>query len=262
MTGLDKKELKSPDTFVSASDRAFAWIERHAQALGLAVGGILVLSLGWIGYGYIQAMAEQRASEALAGPSADLQKAEAKVREERAKMMADLAKEPAKSAAMTQMVRPVDFEKDYGPAVEKVKAAIRQHADTRAATVAAMNLSHFLLQNKQYAAALDVLTLSRREPGGSDILGGFWLMHKGLSLVENQRFDEAARLYESILASKAMASFHPEAILKLGIVYDAKGDSEKARHMYIRLSRDFPQSDAANSAQQYMRLLDLKPRQG
>lgn len=249
---ISKEALKQPDAFVSTSERVFQWLQKHGQLLGLAVGAAAVLAVGWTVYGYWQASAEAKAAEALYAPEADLKKAETKVRDERAKAMQDKKGKE----------RPVDFAADYAPAVEKVKAAIKANGGTKAALVSAMNLSYFLLQQKQYPQALEVLSLTTYTPGSGDIIGGFWLMHQGLVNMENQKYDEAAKAYQSVLDSKALAAFHPEAMLKLGVAYELKGDAAKAKQTYEKIGRDFPNSEASGSAQQYMRLLELKPQQG
>lgn len=261
---MDKKELKGPDAFISLNERIFAWIEDHAQTVGLAVALAIVLSLGWVGYSYVRSLGEAKAANALAAPEAELKKAETKVRDERAKKMADLAsgKDKAKKMPDPEQVRPTDFAKDYRGAVDKVKEAIRAYADSKAAIVSALNLSYFLTQQKQFGEALDVLRLPNRKPSASDVLGGFQLMHQGLLLVENEKYDDAIKIYDDVLASKTLASFHPEALLKLGLAHELKGETEKARQTYEKLAREFPQSEASTSAQQYLRLLDLKGKQG
>lgn len=240
---LDKKELKGPDAFVSTSDKVFLWIERHAKTAALVAVAVAVVAVGWIVYGYVQAANERKAADALYGPEAALKKLEAPAGELGAKV-------PKKDAV------------DFAPAVEKVKVAIKEHAGTRAAVVSALNLSYFLLQQKKAGEALEVLALPSFQPSAKDMLGGFWLMHKGVLLTETQKFEEAQKAFQGVVESSALGVFHPEALLKLGIAQELKGDVEKARQTYQKIAREYPQSEASTSATQYLRLLEMKAQQG
>jgi TolA-binding protein len=262
---IDKKTLKRPDAFFLTSDKIAAWVEQHAQTVAMGVALIALVGLGWVGYGFLRSHAENQAAEALYGPEAELKKAETAVREERAKKMQELAGLSAKDKkqAKPETLRPVDFAKDYGPFVKKIEATIKDHANTKTALVSALNLSYFLLQQKQYEEALNALNTATYEPSHSDILGGFWLMHRGLVLMENKKYDDAGKAYQAVLDSRALNAFHPEALLKLGVAFELKGEADKARQTYEKLGREFPDSEASSSARQYLRLLELKSqRQG
>lgn len=253
---IDKKDLKGPDAFHSFSDRAFSWVEKNAKAIGGFVTVVLVASAAYIAYGWYSASQEAKAAEALFKPESAIEKAETALREERAKLMQDKKIEKPESA------RPVDFAKDFGPAVVQVKAALKDNASSRAALVSALNLTSFLIEKKQFAEALEVIEIPRYRPGNSDMLNGFYQMHRGVVYLENKKFDEALRAYQDILGSKGLKYFHPEALLKIGVAYEMKGDQSKARETYEKLSKDFPDSESSKSAQQYMRLLEMKPQQG
>ena len=263
---IDKEALKGPDVFVSTSDKIFNFIEHHLKtALGvLALVGIG--SVGYVVYGYINASQEQKAAEALYHPESLLKKAESEVREQRAKKMQDLAggKEKAKDKKTVHedLVRPADYEKDYAPFVEKIKAELRDHANTKAALISALNLSYFLTQQKQFPQALEVLNMPKYRPQPTELLGGFWLMHRGVILLENNQVDGAIESYQSVIQSAPLKAFHPEALLKLGVCFELKGDAGKARETYEKVARDFPESEASMTAQQYLRLLDLKSAKG
>ncbi|MBX3022315.1 MAG: tetratricopeptide repeat protein [Bdellovibrionales bacterium] len=261
---MDKKELKGPDLFHSVSDRAFHWIEKNAGAVGALFGVLIVVGVVWVAYGYYQSHVESKAAEALYAPEAELRKAETSVREERAKAMQELAglSTKAKSVAKPESVRPVDYAKDFAPLVEKLKSEVKRQGGTKAGLMSAMNLSSFLLQQKQYPEALTVLELVSYKPSYRDILGGFYLMHQGLVFMENQKYDDAAKAYQSVVDAKNLGAFHPEAMLKLGVAYELKGQADKAKQTYEKVGRDFPGSEASTSAQQYLRLLELKPQQG
>lgn len=257
------KELKGPDAFVSTSDRVFAWIEQHARSISLLCAVVLIGAVGYTANNWWNHRQEEKAAEKLYGPENELKKAEEKIRDERAEKMKALANptSKAKNAAKPEVSRPADFQADYAPAVDKIRTAIKAYAGTRAALVSALNLSNFLIQQKQYSMALEVLSIPTYQPPSGDLLAGFKLMHAGLAQLENGKADEALKNYENVLKSKELGYFHSEAMLKSGVAYELKGDLNRARESYEKLSRDFPNTEASNTGQQYKRLLDLKAPQ-
>ncbi len=259
---IDKEELKTPDAFISLSDQVLRWLERHFALIATSLGAVLVIWLGWLGYSYFDSTREQKAAEAIYLAEAELKSAESKVRDERAKIMGEIASKGNKSAK-SESVRPTDYTKDFAPSVEKIKSQIKAYSGTKVALIAALNLSYFLTQQKQFGEALAVLELPRFKPGQNDVVNGFWLMHRGMIFLENQKFDEAVLEYQRVLSGTSLKAFHPEAILKLGLAHEMKGDRVKAKDAYERLGREFPESEASNSARQYLRLLELnQPQQG
>jgi predicted negative regulator of RcsB-dependent stress response len=258
---MDKEMLKNTDIFISTSDKIFEFIERHFKTFTAILCLILVIAIGYVGYGYVLSSQERHAAEALYQPEAALKKVFSDRSEARSKKMLDLANSKAldkAKIAKLEDVQPIDYSKDYAPLVDKVKTEIANHASTKAAMVSALNLAFFLLEQKQFSEALAVLDLPKYQPGKGDTLEGFWLMHRGLVYLENQKPDEALAAYQTVVNSPALKVFHPESLLKLGVCYDLKGNNDKARETFEKLGREFPETEASATAQQYLRLLDLK----
>jgi len=255
-TKMDKNDLKTPDMFLSTSDRFFHWMEQNARAIVAAVLVVLVGAIGFVGYGYWSEARELKAAEALFKPESELKEIETKLRESRAAKMQELAglKKEAKA-------EPADYARDLAPIVEKMREQIKAHSNTKVALVSALNLSNFLMQQKQFSAALEVLDTPEYRPATNDLLSGFWHMHRGVAYLENQKPDEALKEYKSVLEAKALKYFHPEALLKTGVAHEMKGDTNKAREIYERLGREHQDTEAGSTAQQYLRLLELKPQQ-
>jgi predicted negative regulator of RcsB-dependent stress response len=257
------KELKGPDAFVSTSDMILTWMEKHSRSIGTICAAVLIVAIGFTVSSWWSRHQEAKAAEALYAPEAELKKAEEKIRDERAEKMKALAN-PAtkgKSAAKPESSRPIDFQVDYAPAVDKIRTQIKAHADTRVALISALNLASFLLQQKQYSLALEILNMAKFNPGSGDLLSGLRLMHMGVAELENGKADEALKDYEQILKVPGLNYFHSEALLKSGIAYEMKGDVARARETYEKLSREFPNTEASTTGQQYRRLLDLKAPQ-
>ena len=245
---LDKKALKNPDAFHTVSEKAYHWLENNLILLISAVAILLAGSAGYVGYGYWQTSQEHKAANALFQPEAELKKAEEAQRDAKAK-----TKTPAKAE---------DYGQVFAPHVEKLKTVIKEHANTKAALVSSVNLAYFLIQQDRYDEALEVIDLAQRKPASGDLLAGFFNMHKGLALMENRKYKEAAEAYQAVLGASALKYFHPEALLKMGLALELSGDLEKARLTYEKVGRDFPNSEASVNAQQYLRLLEMNSKQG
>lgn len=255
-TKLDKKDIKGPDVFVSFSDHVFAWIEKHSKSIGGLFAVAFILAVGYVGYHYVSEQKEMKAAQALAKPMSAIEKAEDKLREDRAKIAADKKNKQPESA------RPVDFAKDFAPAVNELKAALKENSGSRAALLTSLNLVAFLLDKKQFQEALEVIEIPRYQPGAGDMLNGFYQMHRGVVYLENKKFEDAEKAYQAIINSRELKYFHPEAMLKLGVAYEMRGDLAKARAAYEKLEMEHPQSEASKTAAQYLRLLDMNPKQG
>lgn len=257
-----KDSIKQPDTFVATTHVVLKWIEDHAMVVGSLFVVAIIGGLSYAGFNLWRSHVEAGAAERLYRVEAQLKKAESKIREERAKNMHELAGLSAgkKKTPAVEAPRPADFSKDFAPIVSSIKGELKSVSGTRAAMVSALNLSTFLVQQKQFQEALEVLQMPDVRPGVNDLLGGFWRMHYGLVLIENNKADDAINAYKEVLASELLKPFHPEAMLKSGIAYEIKGDAAKARETYEKLGREFPQTEAASSATQYLRLLDMKTR--
>lgn len=259
-----KHAVKEPDAFVSSSHILLHWIERHAVSVGAIVALGTALGLSYVSYTYLADRTEQKAADSLFKAESELKKAESKIREERAKRMQELAglSKDKKTDVKPDSVRPIDFAKDFGPLVTNMKTELKKVGDTRAGLVSALNLSYFLLQQKQYGEALDVMKTPSYKPSSKDLLGGLWRMHYGLVLLENGKPDEAIQVYSDITSQEDLKAFRAEALLKMGIAYELKGEGQKAKDAYEKIGREFPNTESANSAAQYLRLMDIKAQKG
>jgi len=229
------------------------FIEDHARIVGTLVLAGSIGGLAFVGHKLWRTQVETKAAERLYKVEAQLKKVESEIRKERSKKMQD-------SAGLKEELRPVDFAKDFAGIVTNMKAELKNVSGTRAAMVSALNLANFLIQQKQYEEALEVLKTPAIRPGVNDLLGGFWRMHYGLVCLENNKADDAIAAYQEVLAADGLKPFHPEALLKSGIAYEIKGDLNKARDTYEKLGREYPNTEASAAAAQYLRLLELKSR--
>ncbi len=241
----EKTKAKSPDTFISVSDKVLTLVERNSRAVFGAVVLLALLGVGYVGYGYIQSSREATAVNAIYQAESALKK----VREP----VGDDTTPPTLGADKSS-----DYPTKFAPLVANIETKIKEHSSTKAALVAALNLSYFLVEQNQFEAALRVLDLPKVQPSSSDLMAGFWSMHRGVVYLENKQLDKAIESYNKVTTSQALKSFHSEALLKLGYSYELKGDLAKAEESYQKVAKDFPNTEAAQSAEQYMRVLRLK----
>lgn len=246
---ISKEELKGQDAFLTASARALDFVEHHGKVF-FAV--IIVVILGGIAYaaaGYLGARKERLAAEAIYPSEAELKKVQGPT------------SDPMSMAPRPQIVD--DYNGKVAPLVAKVEAQIQAHSDTKTAIVSAMNLSYFLVQQKRFAEAMKVLDIPKASAADSDLLLGLWDMHRGMVYLENRETEKALAIYQSVVKLDRLKLFHSEALLKIGYCHELTGDLTKARESYEKVEREFPNTEAAQSAQQSMRVMQLKtPRQG
>lgn len=243
---LSKEELRE-DVFISTSDHILEFIDRHAKIFGALIGLVALGGIVYVTMGYMDSRRERTANESIYRAEAELRKAR--------------GSEEGIAKYIPSAVSSEDFQKKFASPVAQVESEIQKYSGTKASLVSAMNLSYFLVQQKQFAEALKALESSKYVPSTSDVLSGFWNMHRGLVYLENKDAKRALEAYDAVVKSTALKIFHPEALLKMGYCQEVSGDKEKARELYERVGREFPRSEAAQSAQQYLRVMQLNSAQ-
>jgi len=240
---FDPNDVRVPDAFHVAADKSMDFVAKNAKVFLAAFLVLLIGGVGYAAYGFLESRKERMAIEGLYPAEAELKKAQGGNDSE---------------LPIPPVVNAADYDKKYATAVSKYQAQIQSFSDTKAAAVAAMNLSSFLRQQKRYEEAMKVLEIPRFRPSNQDLMAGFWHMHRGIVFLENKAHDQALEAYQNVLKDNALKLFHSEALLKLGFCYEQKGETAKAQESYERIEREFPNTDAAQAAQQYLRILQLK----
>jgi TolA-binding protein len=239
---MTKEELRG-DAFITTSDHVLAFIDRHAKIFAAVFAIAAIAGVVYVAKGYIDARREHGANESIYQAEAELRKAR--------------GNEEGIAKYIPSAVSADDYQKKFASPVAKLEAEIQKHSNTKASLVSALNLSYFLVQQKQFAEALKVLESTKYQPSASDLLSGFWNMHRGLIYLENKDPKRALEAYDAVVKSSSLKLFHPEALLKMGYCQELSGDKEKAREFYERVGREFPRSEAAQSAEQYLRVMQL-----
>ncbi len=240
------EDVKHPDAFITTSEKVIKELLKYKGLLLATLALILVASLGYLGHSYWRDSQERAAANALFEAEAKMQEADLKRVEARSK---DPKFKPDLDA---------EFAKDLSAPVSEYQNVIKAHAGTTSAQVAALGLSLFLWEQKQFKEALVTLELAKVSQTASSWLDGNWWMHKGVILIENENYDQGISAFELILKNKSLSLFHSEAKLKLGLAYESKGDLAQARQAFEQLEREFPNSGAAKEGKKYLRALSIK----
>jgi tol-pal system protein YbgF len=80
----------------------------------------------------------------------------------------------------------------------------------------------------------------------------YWL---GETYYITRDFDKAKQAFITVGVNYPDSEKLPEAMLKLGYVYDELGDANKAREVLLKLTQTYPDSRAANLAKQRLQAL-------
>ncbi len=270
-TKIDKKDLKSPDKFQQELVKGFKWSTQHSKMLGAALIAFLVIGAGITGKTYLDEKSEAdsqakfyplekklfekkttfaTAAQAAAAPAKALADAKKK------KAAADNSEKTAdKTAEKVADKATGDFDKDYGPIATDVMSFIESSPKTKAAKMAALDLSDVQLEYKKLPAAQE--TLSKVQSESNDLLSGLVLSQLGTVQADQNDCSAAVGTWQKVLAKSAAKSLYPSVKLKQGLCYESMKDLDKAQKLYSEVKTDDKDSSAAKAAEKYLRLMPV-----
>ncbi len=213
-----RKELRQ-NIFVDLYARALLFYDEYkrlAQGLGVA---LLVLILAIPGYIYYHQQQEEAANQQLG------------------------------------QILPVYEQGNYQQALDGTgdRAGLLTIADnysnTDAGNLAAFYAANALYQREEYDRAL---TYYQRFEKGQDFIGASAYAAQA-AIQENQgAFERAAELYEQAASQYENELTAPRYLLNAGQAYEEAGQYESAIEVYQRIQDEYPDSDQASSAEQYL----------
>lgn len=253
-------EARTPDAFLSFSDKAVKWVEDNRGLVGGALGVFLVAGLGWVGVDQWGKMTERRAA-------ASIYKVEAKIREKREafareedQRLQELSKaldSKDKNKALPDLTpRKMDFDSSFADLARDLEKEIMDHANTNAAAVATLNLVALYLTNKK--AELADAFLAKVERAKDESLTSLLKMQKATVALEMGDYPRAAAAFETLASDRKAEFLHPDALLKLGVSQEKMGQIEEAKGTFERVSTEYGDSEAGRSAKAYLRLLQIE----
>lgn len=231
---LDKQEVKRPDAFLKMASQVTGFISKHSKVV---VSLIVIAVLGAAavgGYVFYQETVEQSAQEAL--------------------FMARKKLRPELSAPLGQP--PVEQPKKLNESAQDLDQVITKFPKSRAAVVAAIELSQAYLDENKGAEAVAAIKKVNPSMSSSDILFGMYKYQLGKTLSANGQCEEAVTHLNSIANTSGSGNvFKSGALLQTGLCYESMKQTDKAIEVYERISNEFAEGASAESAKKYLRLL-------
>lgn len=154
-----------------------------------------------------------------------------------------------------------DLEKDYSTEVANFESFIQAAPQTKAAQMAALNLSEIYMHYKMNDKALAALEKVEKGLDKKDMLTALVFMQIGNAKADAGDCQSAIMSWQNVVNNKALAFAHDETKLRMGLCYESMNDLAKAEQVYQEIgnsnagSTDFT---ASREAQKYLRLLKAK----
>lgn len=149
-----------------------------------------------------------------------------------------------------------DFEKDYGTIAQRVTEFVKTAPQSKAAKMAALNLSEVQVEYGKNQEALDLLSSVRE--GSKDMLHG--LVHSQLGSIEAnlQKCDSAVSTWSQVISNKQAQFLHNAVKLKMGLCYESLNQFDKAKESYTQVRDADKEGGLGKTAEKYLRLLSSK----
>lgn len=259
-----KEELKSPDQMTQTLRQGFVWTTSHSKMVIGAIAAFVVIGVGASLANYFSDKKEVSSQEKyflLEKSYTDKKRGFEEAA--RAEVMAAQAKDKKAAPAVDPAKKATgDLEKDYGSVVAGFEAFINEAPNTKAAQMAALNLSDIYLSYKKNAEALTALEKVEKGLDKGDVLAGLVWMQMGNVFADRNDCKGAIAKWETITNQKGLAFAHDEAKLRMGLCFETMNDSAKAEALYTEITKkeDTNTADfaASREAQKYLRLLKAK----
>ncbi len=262
---ISKEDLKSPDAFMSFADRVASWIAERAKPLGVIVGLIIVLAIGYTTLSMIQSSQEKTASAALfqfEKKIDEVKLAQAKRQRELIEKLSAPEKESEEKINETiQSVPELDFERDFAVNAAAWGTTIKEYSNTQSAQLARIRLARLYLDYDKADLAEPVLRAAIDDSKKGTSTYGLARTMLASVLSYQDKIPEARELLQQVVDEPSLSYLHSEALLKLGVLNQEAGDSKLAEEMFRRVTTEFADTEAGETAKLYLRLIQfVKPQ--
>lgn len=266
---LSKKAVKTPDVLQQELRKGFQWSTQHSKMVGFVI-------LAFLGAGAVlsgKAWLDQRAENEIQSQYFKIEKsllekkAAFAAADEKAKMAMISKKEvlgkSAKTKASTEplLEKPTepssgDLLKDYGNMPADFMKIIEKLPKSKAAKMAALNLSDLQMEYKKWEEAK--MTLSKVNVEGNDLLSALVLIQMGTLQADLNDCGQAVTTWGKVLLNRGAKSLYPSTKLKQALCFEALNDAPRAEKLYAEITTEDKDSASARSAEKYLRLLQAK----
>jgi hypothetical protein len=261
-TKISKDDLKI-DQVTQTMRKSFVWTTDHSKMIVGAIIGFVILGGGfslWTVWAEKKEVSQQEKYFIL--EKAYNEKKRGFDEATRAEMMAAAAKDKTKAPPVDATKKATgDLEKDYGTIPADFQAMIDSVPNTKAAQMAALNLSDLYStygKNDEALAALDKVS---KGLGSSEAISALVWMQAGNLLANKGDCKAAVEKWQHIADSKKLGFAQDEAKLRMGLCFESMNDLAKAEELYTQVTKKEEASAdfaASREAQKYLRLLKAK----
>ncbi|KYG63911.1 hypothetical protein AZI86_13935 [Bdellovibrio bacteriovorus] len=261
-TKLTKEDVKSPDQVTKTLRQGFIWTTTHSNMVIGAVALFVVVGVGISIFGYFSNKKEMTQQEKYFVLEKNYTEVKRGFDEAaRAELLAAQSKDK-KAPTPTGKKASGDMQTDYGTVIAGFEAFLNEDSSSKAAQMAALNLSDIYLTYKKNDEALGVLQKVEKGLDKDDALTSLVWMQMGNVLANKNDCNGAVEKWENITKVKSLAFAHDEAKLRMGLCFESMNDLAKAETIYTELSgKQDPATTnfaASREAQKYLRLLKAK----
>jgi predicted negative regulator of RcsB-dependent stress response len=268
-TKLSKDDVKKPDQVLKTPTQGFQWTQNHSRAV---IAGVIAFVVIGVGVSVLSSMTEKKESQAQEAyfkfeksyldKKRDFEEAERNVTRPPVK---DPKEQPVAKVKATG-----DLEKDFGPEVTGFKQVLEAHLSSKAAQMAALNLSEVYMAYKKLDEATQSLEKVAFQASGKDLISAIVLTQYGNVLAEKNDCKTALDQWQKVLSHKETSFLHDTLRMKSAFCYEKMSDFAKAEDLYKKISQNSqdlknPQAGEVGlgkEADKYLRLLKLKKNAG
>lgn len=266
-TKLSKEDVKSPDQVLKTLNQGFQWSQNHLRALLLGLTVFIVVGIGWVVMDNMSEKKETQAQEAYF----PIEKAYLDKKRDFEEAERSAQRPPAKDSKETPKAKATGvMEQDYGTEIAGFKKVMESYPDSKAAQMAALNLSELYVTYKKLDEAAQTLEKMATQSKGGDLISAVLIAQYGNVLSEKADCSGAVAQWQKVLTQSKVSFLHDTLRLKSAFCYEQMNDLAKAEELYKKVSQNSqdpknPEAGEAGlgrDAEKYLRLLKLKKNAG
>ena len=261
---FSKDELRTPDQITKSLREGFVWTTTHSKLVMALVAALIVVGGG---VSFTQYLSESKEIKMQTKYYA-LEKAFIEKRrgfEEAASDIKPPQEKGKKTAVAIDLSKKAsgDVQKDFGSIIASFDSLIGEAPHSKAAQMAALNVSDIYLDYKKADEALAVLEKVKAGLNNSAATSAMVYMQMGQVYVNKNDCTSALTLFQKVADSKNFQFVHGEAKLRMGLCFETLNDSAKAEQFYAELAKKDEANGGSemfisNEAGKFLRLLRAK----
>lgn len=208
-----KKELSQPDEFITLSNRMLTYVRTNKKKIINTVTVVLIAVVGFAAYSYYVSQREEKAFIHLSKDMDWLEKS---------------AKENPEAVSLEEVQKKRDV-------------FLKSYSGTSASLLARASYAQLLFERGDYEGAVELYTVLVRNARQNDALRNIAFCALGESYEALNKPEQALENFKAILAGSNSLK-KDEALFHMGMIYEAKGDSENSKKSFSRIVTEFPDS--------------------